>query len=160
MSNQPKQGAWEPGTQCGAEHISRTGCASEGGGLLTVAQTLSSALFLNWLNDLASHLLPWVSRRIRTSPHWRVGNLPNSHSPEGRRLGLLERRLEASSEVCPVAAFPATMRILLLQDPSNVPGGEEPPRLPGAAQREVDGECLRCRRAPLLHHPSPARPPP
>lgn len=57
-----------------------------------MSQTHSSASLRNWLSDLASQLLPWVSRRIRTSPHWRVGNhaLANSHSPETRRLGLLE----------------------------------------------------------------------
>lgn len=40
---------------------------------------------------------------------------------------------------------------LVVQNSSNVEGGEEPPELHGAPQGEVAGECLRGGWAPLLH---------
>ena len=55
---------------------------------------------------------------------------------------------------------PALRVSLFFQNPSNVPRGEEPPGLSGAAQGEVGGECLRSGRAPLFHGPGPARPAP
>lgn len=63
-----------------------------------------------------------------------------------RALRKCKRRREieqASSPLLLVPCFcPGFMVLLLFQNPSNFPRGEEPPGLSGAAQGEVGGECL------------------